>query len=95
MKINWKLRLKNRVTLTAIIMAVIGLVYQVLGLCGIVPSISQDKIIETASMLINIFALLGIIIDPTTEGADDSELAMGYDEPSKKTTVRDIEQKLP
>lgn len=37
-------------------------------------------------MLINIFALLGIIIDPTTEGADDSELAMGYDEPSKKTS---------
>lgn len=36
-------------------------------------------------MLINIFALLGIIIDPTTEGADDSELAMGYDEPSKNT----------
>lgn len=27
--------------------------------------------------------------------ADDSELAMGYDEPSKKTTIRDIEQKLP
>lgn len=67
-------------------MAVIGLIYQILGLCGIVPSISQDKIIETAIMLINIFALLGIIIDPTTEGADDSELAMGYDEPSKKTS---------
>lgn len=41
---------------------------------------------RVASMLINIFALLGIIIDPTTEGTDDSELAMGYDEPSKKTS---------
>lgn len=37
MHINWKLRLGNKVTLTAIIMALISLVYQLLGMACIVP----------------------------------------------------------
>ena len=45
MSINWKLRFQNKVTLTAIVLAVIGLVYQVLGLFGVVAPISQEAII--------------------------------------------------
>ena len=37
---NIVLRLKNKTTLISLIAAVITLIYQVLGLCGIVPKIS-------------------------------------------------------
>ena len=37
MNINWKLRLQNKATLTALVMALVALVYQVLGVCGVVP----------------------------------------------------------
>lgn len=81
MNINWKLRLKNKVTLTAIVMGVIALVYQSLGLFGIVPSISQDMVVNWAGMVINILVLIGVVTDPTTNGVSDSTQAMEYTEP--------------
>ena len=83
MKINWSLRLKNKTTLTAIILAVIALVYQVLGLFGVVPGISESQITEVAGMAINLLCLLGIVIDPTTSGVSDSNQAMEYDVPKE------------
>lgn len=77
-KINWKLRFQNKVTLTAIVMALIALVYQALGLFDVVPKISQDSVIQLASAVINLLVLLGIVVDPTTEGIEDSDRAMGY-----------------
>lgn len=81
MKINWKLRFGNKVTLTAIVMAVIALVYQVLGVAGVVPAVSENTIVEIAGMVINLLVLLGIVVDPTTEGAGDSQQALTYTEP--------------
>ena len=83
MKINWSLRLKNKTTLTAIILAVIALVYQVLGLFGVVPGISESQITEVAGMVINLLCLLGIVVDPTTSGVSDSNQAMGYEVPKE------------
>ena len=40
--INWKLRLKNKATLLAIVTAVIALIYQILGMLGIVPAVSES-----------------------------------------------------
>lgn len=84
MKINWKLRLQNRATLAAIVAAIIALVYQILGLIGVVPAVSQDAVMQTASMAINLLVLLGIVVDPTTEGTSDSSQALEYDEPRKE-----------
>lgn len=84
MNINWKLRFQNKVTLTAIVLAVIALVYQVLGIFGIVPAVSQDTIVQLAGAVINLLVLLGIVADPTTEGLGDSDRAMTYEEPYKK-----------
>ena len=84
MKINWKLRLQNKTTLLAIAAAGIALVYQILGLIGVVPAVSQDAVMQTASMVINLLVLLGIVVDPTTAGTSDSEQALGYDEPRKE-----------
>lgn len=84
MKINWKLRLKNKVSLMAIILAIIALVYQVLGLCGITPGISENQAVEVAGMMINLLCLLGIVVDPTTDGVSDSTQALDYSVPKKE-----------
>ena len=84
MKINWKLRLQNKATLTALVMALVALVYQVLGVFGVVPRVSQDQVTTIISMVINILCLLGIVVDPTTAGIGDSVRAMSYDEPRKE-----------
>lgn len=81
MKINWKVRFQNKVTLTAIVMAVIALVYQVLAVCGVVPAVDENAIVEIAGMVINLLALIGIVVDPTTEGAGDSQQALTYTKP--------------
>ena len=84
MKINWKLRFGNKVTLTAILMASTSLVYQILGLFDIVPPISESQIIETAGMVIHLLVLLGIITDPSTDGISDSEQVLSFDKPQGK-----------
>ena len=81
MKINWKLRFQNKTTLTAIILALVALVYQVLGLFGVVPKISQDELTTVVGMVINLLCLLGIVVDPTTDGVSDSARALTYDTP--------------
>ena len=81
MKINWKLRFQNKTTLTAIILALVALVYQVLGLFGVVPKISEDELTTVIGMVINLLCLLGIVVDPTTDGVSDSARALTYDPP--------------
>ncbi len=79
---NWKLRLKNKTTLITLAATIISLVYQVLGVCEIVPKISEDSIISAVSMIINALVVLGIVVDPTTRGIADSERALCYDVPN-------------
>lgn len=83
MKINWKLRLKNKTTLMAIVLSMLGLVYQLLELLGLVPAVSQNEIAQVLTAAVNVLVLLGIVTDPTTAGVNDSEQAMGYTEPKK------------
>lgn len=80
MKINWKLRVLNKTTLISLATVVIAFIYQVLGIIGIVPQISQDTIVNLVMTVINILAIIGVVIDPTTKGVHDSERAMGYTE---------------
>ncbi len=78
MGINWKLRFQNKATLTAIVIQGITLVYTVLGIFGIVPGVSEETIVNVVCMLVELLCLLGIVVDPTTEGVGDSEKAMQY-----------------
>lgn len=89
--INWKLRLKNKTTLLAIITAVIALVYQVLGMLGIVPGVSQSEVVQTVGLIINILAMVGIVTDPTTQGVSDSDRALGYDKPAENSASNDYD----
>lgn len=81
MNINWILRLKNKTTLTALIAAVLAFGYQVAGIFGIVPPVSQDALAQAAMLVVNLLVALGVVVDPTTAGVGDSSRAMEYTEP--------------
>lgn len=78
MNINWKIRLKNKTFVTTMTILIIAFVYQMLAVFGVVPKITQDAITEICSMIINLFVMLGVVVDPTTQGIEDSERAMTY-----------------
>lgn len=80
-KINWKLRLKNKTVLLALVLSLVAFVYQILGILEIVPSISEDTITQLVTIVINVMGMLGIVVDPTTSGISDSAQALGYKEP--------------
>lgn len=81
MKINLAVRMKNPVFWLTIIPALTACVYTILGSFGIVPAISENEIVNAFSNLITILATLGVLVDPTTSGASDSERAMTYTKP--------------
>ncbi|MFS9315505.1 phage holin [Streptococcus infantis] len=75
-KINWKLRLQNKVTLIAIIGAIF-LMAQQFGL-----EIPQN-IQAGVNTFVSILVLLGVVNDPTTAGLTDSERALEYYHPNE------------
>lgn len=79
--INWKLRFKNKKSLTAIIALGVSIVYTVLKMCGVVPTVGQEEILGLGELVIAFLVATGIVVDPTTEGFGDSEDAMGRSEP--------------
>lgn len=78
MKINLKARLKNKTFVVSAITLVLSFVYQALALFGVVPSASEDEVMNVLTMAVNILAFLGVLVDPTTEGMSDSERALTY-----------------
>ena len=81
MTINWKLRLQNKVTLTALLLGIVALVYQMLNVFGVAPLVAESEVVNVIAMVIDILVLLGVVVDPTTHGASDSEQAMHYSQP--------------
>ena len=84
MNINWKLRFQNKVTLSAILLGVVALVYQILGMLGIAPEITQNEIGQVITMVIDLLVMLGVVVDPTTKGVSDSSRALSYATPNKE-----------
>ncbi|WP_195217129.1 phage holin [Streptococcus oralis] len=76
MKINWKLRFKNKATLAAIVATAILLAQQ-LGFK------LPDNINDVANTALTLLVLLGVVNDPTTAGLSDSKRALDYQEPSE------------
>lgn len=102
MKINLKLRLKNKVILVAIITNLVHIVYKLIDITQLLLShnfVPQDMVMNVAQLAIDVLVLIGIVVDPTTEGAGDSTQALGYDCPAptaptrKATEIEDQEAK--
>ena len=84
MKINWKVRLKNKTWLLAFAGAIVAFVYQILGMLGAVAPIAEDNVTQIIGLIINLLVALGIVQDPTTAGMSDSNEALSYSEPRKE-----------
>lgn len=88
MKINWKIRLKNKAFWLAVIPAILLFIQQICGVFGL--NFGIDGLAEQLTSIVGtafaILSLLGIVTDPTTEGLSDSTQAMGYTEPKAKET---------
>lgn len=79
---NLKLRLQNKTTLAALAAGVVGLVYLALETAGVVPCITQSEVTALIAAVLNLLVLLGVVVDPTTEGVRDSDRALQYDCPA-------------
>lgn len=91
MKINWKARFKNASFCITFGILIVSFVYQVLGLFGIVPTVSQESIVNVITVAINLLATIGVVVDPTTPGTSDSERALTYytDKDERYTGITD------
>ena len=78
MKINLKARMKNKMFVLSASALVVSFVYQMLSAFDIVPKITESEVTGLITMAVNVLAILGVLVDPTTEGINDSERAMTY-----------------
>ncbi len=81
MKINWKVRLRNKAWLASMASAVITFLYTVLNLLEICPQVMENTAVQMVEAFLFRLSAPGIIIDPTTEGVSDSQRALGYEKP--------------
>ena len=83
MKVNWKIRFKNKIWLSTFISLIVGFVYNILACFEVFPSVTQNAVMQIISNVLTFLGLIGVIVDPTTEGFNDSDRAMGYVDPWK------------
>ena len=81
MKLNWKVRFKNKVWLGSFCSLIVGFIYSMLALFDVFPAVTQNLVVQLLNQVLTFLGLIGVIVDPTTAGIGDSERAMGYEEP--------------
>lgn len=81
MKINWKVRFKNKVWLSTFISLIVGFVYNILACFDVFPAVTENSIMQIIGQVLTFLGLIGVLVDPTTAGINDSIRAMGYEEP--------------
>ena len=81
MKLNWKVRFKNKVWLGSFLSLIVGFIYSMLALFDVFPAVTQNLVVQLLNQVLTFLGLIGVIVDPTTAGLGDSERAMGYEVP--------------
>ena len=78
MKLNWRVRFKNKVWLGSFLSLIVGFVYSMLALFDVFPEVTQSLVLQLLNQVLTFLGLIGVIVDPTTAGLEDSDRAMGY-----------------
>ena len=81
MKLNWKVRFRNKFWLGSFLSLVVGFVYSLLALFDVFPAVTESLLLQLLNQVLTFLGLIGVIVDPTTAGLGDSERALGYTEP--------------
>ncbi|MFV0552912.1 MAG: phage holin [Anaerorhabdus sp.] len=73
--INWKARITNKTFWIALIPAVLLLVQVVAAVFGYTLDFGElgNKLLEVVNAVFALLTVLGVVIDPTTDGIGDSE----------------------
>lgn len=85
-KINFIARAKNKLFWMALIPAVFLFVQMVAAIFGYNFDLSelQGRILAAVDALFALLVVLGVVVDPTTEGVGDSAQAMTYTKPKPR-----------
>lgn len=81
MRVNWKVRFKNKTWLTMFISLIVCFVFNLLKMFDIVPVVTESFVMNVVGQVLTFLGLIGVLVDPTTAGIGDSERALGYSEP--------------
>lgn len=86
MEINWKARIKNKAFWLALVPAVLLLAQTCAAPFGYEWDfgVLNQQLAAIVNAAFALLALVGVTVDPTTEGLGDSEQALGYDAPKAK-----------
>jgi len=81
--INWKVRIRNKLFWMEAIPALALVVQAVAAVFGATINLDTlvGKILTAVDAVFALLVILGVIVDPTTEGIRDSARAMEYQEP--------------
>lgn len=85
MKINWKVRIKNKIFWIALIPAMLMLVKSMANLLGFTMDLQliEANLLEVVEAVFMVLGIMGIVADPTTSGMGDSEQALTYEKPKE------------
>lgn len=83
MGINWKVRIKNKQFWLALIPALALIATTVASVFGYTIDLTTlvGKIQAVVNAIFALLVILGIVVDPTTDGIGDSERALTYTKP--------------
>lgn len=87
MNVNWKVRIKNKMFWLTLIPAMVLLIQATAGVMGYTLDLNAigDKLIIVVNTLFTVLTILGVVVDPTTPGINDSHRALGYEKPEDAT----------
>ena len=85
MKINWKVRINNKLFWIAFIPAMLMFIQSVANVFGFTIDLSmiESDLLDVVESAFLVLGIMGIIADPTTSGIGDSENALTYNTPKK------------
>lgn len=83
MKINWEVRVKNKVFWITLIPAILLVLQSVAAVFGFTLNFGElgNKLLAVVESVFIVLGILGIVTDPTTSGVSDSSRAMTYTKP--------------
>ena len=83
MGINWKVRAKSKAFWASLVPALLLLAQVVAAVFGVALDLGDlgERLLAVVNALFAVLAILGIVVDPTTEGVGDSIQALSYDSP--------------
>ena len=93
MNINWKVRIRNKQFWLAVIPAIALVAQAIAAVFGYTIDLTTmvGKLQAVVNAVFALLVILGIVVDPTTDGIGDSNRAMSYEEPWKDMVPEDVE----